>query len=291
MQVGRTTAACVLVILAGASRVHAQEPLAAARQLYASAEYENALGVLDGLTAATYTREDRQAIELYRALCLLAVGRRVDADHAIEAMVTQDPLYRPADDLSPRMRTAFSDARKRMLPSIVQQHYNEAKSAFDRKEFAAAVSGFKRVMDVLSDPDMAQAASQPPLSDVRTLASGFHDLSLKAIPPLIQVEPAPVVALAPRIHVAEDRNVVPPVAIKQELPRFPEVVRAGIKGVLEIVIGETGIVESATIMAPTTASYDRMVLAAANTWLYYPATIDRKPVKFRKRIQINISAP
>ena len=291
MGAARTAVACVLVILASAPRVHAQEPLAAARQLYASAEYENALGVLDGLSAGTHTDEDRQAIELYRALCLLAVGRRAEADRAIEAMVTRDPLYRPADDLSPRMRTAFGDARKRMLPSIVQQAYNEAKGAFDRKEFTAAASGFKRVMDVLNDPEVAQAASQPPLSDVRTLADGFHDLSLKAIPPLIQVEAPPVVAVAPRIHVAEEKGVVPPVAIKQDLPRFPEVVRAGIKGVLEIVIGETGIVESAAMVSPTVASYDRMVLAAAQSWLYYPATIDRKPVKFRKRIQINIAVP
>jgi len=291
MQVPRTALACVLLILASAPRVHAQEPLAAARQLYASAEYETALGVLNDLAAGSATPEERQTIDLYRALCLLAVGRTVDAERAIEAMIAQDPLYRPADDMSPRMRTAFSDARKRVLPAIVQQHYSEAKSAFDKKEFAAAATGFRRVLDVLDDPDVMQAAAQPPLSDVRTLASGFHDLSVKAIPAPIPIAPAPPVSVAARIYVAEDQDVVPPVAIRQELPRFPDVVRIAMRGVLEVVIGETGTVESATMVAPTVANYDRMVLSAANAWVYYPATVDRTPVKFRKRIQINISAP
>lgn len=292
MRAALVLAACVVMMLATAPRLHTQEPLAAARQLYAAAEYEEALRVLDGLPPAAL-REERQTAELYRALCLLALGRRADADRALEALVTHDPLYRLADDLSPRLRAAFTDARRRVVPALVQQQYSEAKHAFDRKEFVSAASGFKRVVDVLSDTDLAQAVSQPPLSDVRTLAAGFHDLSLKAIAPPPPPPPPPVpVALPPAIYTGEEPNVTPPVAIRQELPRFPGAVRpGGMKGVIEVVIDEEGAVASAVMVVPTMPSYDKMLLTATARWLYYPATRDGKPVKFRKRIQITINEP
>lgn len=291
MRAARVLAACVVMMLATAPRLHTQEPLAAARQLYAAAEYEEALRILDGLPMAA-SREERQAAELYRALCLLALGRRADADRAFEALVARDPLYRPADDLSPRLRAAFTDARRRVVPALVQQQYNDAKHAFDRKEFVAAASGFKRVVEVLSDPDLTQAASQPPLADIRTLAAGFHDLSLKAIPPPPPRPPPAPVALPPAIYTVEEPAVAPPVAIRQELPRFPGTVRpGGVKGIIEVVIDEEGAVESAAMVVPTVAAYDKILLTAAARWLYYPATRDGKPVKFRKRIQVTVNEP
>jgi len=292
MRPPRILAACVVIMLATAPRLHTQEPLAAARQLYAAAEYEEALRVLDTLPPAAL-RDERQGVELYRALCLLALGRRADADRALEVLVTHDPMYRPTDDLSPRLRVAFTDARRRVLPAVVQQQYSEAKTAYDRKAFADAAAGFRRVVDVLNDPDMSPSASLPPLSDLRTLASGFHDLSVKAIapPPPPPPPPDPVV-VPPRIYTGEERGVVPPVAIRQELPRFPGAVRpGGVKGVVEVLIDEEGGVESAAMLVSTVPSYDKLLLTAASRWLYYPATADGKPVKFRKRIQVTINEP
>lgn len=288
----RVLAVSLAIIAAEAPRLSAQGPLAAARQLYAAADYEEALRVLEDAPSAG-SRDERQAAELYRALCLLALGRRADADRAFETLVMNDPLYRPVDDLSPRLRTAFSDARRRVLPVVVQQQYRDAKTAYDRKAFADAAAGFRRVVDVLNDADMAQTASEPPLADLRTLAAGFHDLSVKAIPPPPPppLSPAPVV-LPPRIYTGEDREVVAPVAVRQELPRFPGTVRpGGISGVVEVVIDEQGSVESAVMMAPTTQAYDKLLLTAAARWAYFPATRDGMPVKFRKRIQVTISEP
>lgn len=292
MRTARVLVTCVVIMLATAPRLYAQEPLTAARQLYAAAEYEEALRLLEGLPTAA-SREERQVAELYRALCLMALGRRADADRALDTLVAQDPLYRPADDLSPRLRTAFTDARRRVLPAIVQQQYTDAKHAFDRKDFTGAASGFKRVVDVLNDPDLTQAAAQPPLADVKTLAAGFHDLSIKAIaPPPPLPPPPPPVILPPAIHTGEEPNVTPPVAIRQELPRFPGAVRAGgAKGIIEVVIDEDGAVESAAMVVPTVPSYDKVLLTAASQWVYYPATREGKPVKFRKRIQINVHEP
>lgn len=293
MRATRLVVTCVVLILASAPRLHAQDPLVAARQLYASAEYEDALRLLDGLAVGSPSNEDRQAIELYRALCLLAVGRHADAERAIEAMTARDPLYRPTEDISPRTRLAFSDARKRVLPAIVQRHYHEAKAAFDRQDFVAAASGFRRVVDALQDPDITQAAMLPPLADLRTLAAGFHDLSVRAIPPPpppTPVEPPPTVTLSPRIYTGEEPNVVPPVAIRQEMPKFPGLVRpGGRKGVVEIIINEQGGVESGGMAVPIDPSYDAILLTAATKWTYRPATAGGQPVKFLRRIQVNIS--
>jgi TonB family protein len=64
---------------------------------------------------------------------------------------------------------------------------------------------------------------------------------------------------------------------------------SGIKGVVEVVIDERGAIESAHMVVPITAAYDKLVLAAANKWQFSPALMNGKPVKFRKRIQINIA--
>lgn len=300
MGITKTAVTCCAILLLTAARSHGQDSLAAARDMYASAEYDNALRLLERLAATS--AEEQQSIDLYRSLCLLAVGRNQDAERSIETIIARDPLYRPADDLSPRMRTAFSDAKRRVLPAIVQQEYAQAKGAFERKEFESAAFGFKRVVEALNDPDMGQAAKQPPLADLRTLAAGFHDLSVKAIPPPppppapapVAATPAPAVAanLPPRIYTAEERNIVPPQVLIQTLPKYPGAVPPrGVTGVIEVVINEGGTVESAAMVASVTSSYDKAVMTAATRWLYVPAMMNGTPVKFRKRIQITVTPP
>src|SRR5688572_10315010 len=192
-------AGCAIAIVAGtASHLQAQGSLAAARELYASAAYEDALRMLDQLQAGQQAREERQTIGLYRILCLVAIGRTGEADQALETLVAQEPLYRPpTDELSPRMRTAFSDARKRLLPAIIQQQYRDAKAAYDRQDHEAAASAFAQMLAGLAEPEIAQAAAQPPLSDLRTLATGFHDLSVTAAAPPPPPAPAPVAVATP----------------------------------------------------------------------------------------------
>ena len=105
------------------------------------------------------------------------------------------------------MHTAVSDARKRMLPAIIQQQYNDAKTAFDHDEFAVAARGFEQVVAALNDSDLAPVAAQPPLSDLRTLAAGFRELSVKAIPPpppRPPVAPPPAANQPPRIYAGDE---------------------------------------------------------------------------------------
>ncbi len=307
----------LVAVLLAAQLVEAQDQLASARALYASAEYDQALEVLNRLSDANSSGPERQQIELYRTLCLFAVGRRADADRSIESIITRDPLYRPGSDVPPRAHTAFSDARKRLLPTIVQRQYAEAKTAFERREFESAAAAFRRVIDALDDPDVGVAGRQPPLADLRTLASGFHDLSVKSIPPPLPPPPAPppaavAVAVAetpaassPRIFTGEEPGVRPPVSISQELPRYPGIVPAtGLKGIVEVVIDKAGQVQAASIVMPMQASadsggrlvsiassYHKLVLTAASRWRFEPATMSGVPVSFRKRVHIQVAPP
>ena len=132
--------ACSVLAAAGAS---AQDgDLSKARDLYASAAYDDALAVLNRLRSADHPASQSRAIEQYRAFCLLALGRSADAEQAIEAVIAAEPSFQPGEaDASPRIRSAFTSVRRRMLPSIIQATYAQAKSAFDRKEFAAAAAG------------------------------------------------------------------------------------------------------------------------------------------------------
>ena len=297
---GRLSGIIVVMMLAAGGIVIAQDgDLAAARDLYASAAYEDALSVLNRLRSSDHPAAQARAIEQYRAFCLLALGRSADAELAIEAVVVAEPSYHPSNaDVSPRVRSAFTDVRRRMLPGIIQQKYAQSKAAFDKKDFAAAADGFKQVLAALADPDVAVEAAQPPLSDLRTLAGGFEELSAKAAappPPLPAAAPAPTVAAAPpprqapvRIYASEDAGVEPPVTMNQTLPMYPGQVTMPRTGRLEIVINESGMVESAAMTTSVSAAYDTLALNAVRTWRYKPATMNGVPIKFRKVVQIAI---
>ncbi len=284
--------ALALTLIAGE-----QDPLATARELYASAAYEDALAVLGRVPEANRPPDEARTIAQYRAFCLLALGRNAEAERAIEAVVVREPTYHPeVSDMSPRVRAAFSDVRRRVLPSIIQQRYAQAKAAFDRKEFEVAAASFGQVLEVMNDPDAASATKEQPLSDLRTLAGGFRDLAVRAAaPPPLPVAPPPAAAPAPppvpqppRIYTAADGEVVPPLVIRQELPPFPGQLMVGRQGAIEVTIDENGLVESAIVQRSVTTAYDNIAIAATKTWRYRPATVNGKPVKYRKVIQVTV---
>jgi len=216
-------------------------------------------------------------------------------------MITRDPTYQPpAADMSPRVRSAFVEVRRRIMPGIIQQTYAQAKGAYDRKEFEIAAAGFGHVLEVMSDPELAALFGQPPLADLRTLAGGFRDLSVSATPrPPLPVAPppapvaaaAPVVVQPPRIYNSNDAGVVPPQPIKQELPGFTGPMLMARQGAIEVTIDETGAVVLARIRQSVAVQYDSQALKAAQNWKYIPATVEGKPVKYRKLVQITINPP
>jgi TonB family protein len=277
----------------------AQDSLSAARELYASAAYEDALAVLSRLNATGLRPDDGRTADQYRALCLLALGKTAEASQAIEAVVAGQPLYRPSEgDVSPRVRAAFSDVRRRVLPGLVQQRYALYKVAFDRKDYQTASAGFNELLALYADPDLANAAGRPPLADLRVLVGGFYELSLQAIAPPPAPEPPPVRAsVAPlpqapepaKFYSSADGDVVPPVTLRQQLPPFPGQVNRPMVGALEVVIDESGNVVQATMRGAVAPTYDRQVVQAAQNWRYKPATVNGVPVKFRKMVQVVIT--
>ncbi len=285
----------------------AQETLDAARDLYASAAYEDALAVLDRLSTTTGSPSDRFVINQYRAFCYLALGRAHDAERAIETLVSDRPLYQPSDaEASPRLRSAFSTVRQRMLPAIVQQKYAQARTAFDHKDYVAAEAGFTEVLNALAHPDLGAAASQPPLSDMGTLASGFKELSVRAVAhaaATIAAAEAATAAEAARAQAAREQEtaavalttsrrvftmadamVSPPVIIRQDLPSYPRSFGLMREGALDILIDESGLVEEAVMRTSANPRYDTLALAATKNWKFKPATLNGAPVKFRKTI-------
>jgi len=290
-------ASALLISVAFSVTAHAADAsLAAARDLYVSASYDDALAMLSTLSSGSRSLEERQSIDLYRTLCLFALGKTADADRVIEAMLLRDPLYRASDEeLSPRVETAFQSARRRILPTVIQQKYAEAKTAFDKQDWAAASAGFAEVLKSMSDPDISVAAGTSPLADLKTLALGFKDLAVKSTPPPAP-PPAPKVVEAPKpfrpvkaFYSAEDRDVLPPVAVQQRVPKYPANVTRPLQGVVQFVVDQTGAVQTATIPVSIDMSYDGMVIAAAKKWQYAPAMLEGKPVKYLKRLTISVS--
>jgi len=284
---------CAAATLRGAP-APAEDSLASARDLYAAAAYDDALAVLNRIRSGDQKSDEVRSIDQYRALCLLALGRTADAEQAIEAVVVGDPFFQPSADVSPRVRTAFTDVRRRMLPGIVQDRYATAKAAFDRKEFASAEHGFKQVLDVLADPDVAPAAGQPPLADIKTLVKGFEErAATAALPPPLPATPAAPPPLpkpmVPQVYGPDDTAVSPPVVIRQDLPSFDyQVLVPPPTGVIELVIDERGQVESATIRKSIFAKYDTRLIDATRSWSYRPAMLNGAPVKYRKIVNVTV---
>lgn len=280
-------------------QVPGRDVVGPARDLYASARYDEALAVLNDLRPADEANavSDRKSIEQYRLLCLLALGRGTEAESAIAAVVTADPAYLPGEvEASPRVRAAFSEVRRRLLPEIAGSRYAEAKALFDRKEYVAAAEHLRRVIALLDDPDMGGK-----LPDLRTLVTGFMDLSLASSAPapeppkpLVVAPPPPPAVPQPdpnRTYTMGDKDVTAPVVMRQEMPRLTPAmkVQAKERGIVEVVIDEQGRVTHVAVRESVHPMFDAELLTYGRQWRYKPATFMGQPVRFRKMIQVNVS--
>ncbi len=297
MRLTFTTALLVVGLGVSAAAQETNNPLATARDLYSAARYDEALAMLNGLRPQeTANAANLRSIELYRSLCLLALGRSAEAEAAIAAVVASDPMSQPNEtDASPRVRAAFSEVRQRQLPEIARSRYATAKSTFDRKDYASAEQQFRDLLKLIDDPDMGGR-----LSDMRVLVSGFLDLATAAAAPPPEPKreeaPAPATVAPPpavdhdRIYTAEDDGVVAAVPLRQDVPRVPTTFssQARDRGILDVTIDEQGRVIAAAVRLSLHPIYDSQLLAAAQQWRYQPATFNGKPVKFRKIIQISL---
>lgn len=272
--------------------------ITAARELYASARYDEALAMLNGLRPSEASQpSDRKTIEQYRSLCLLALGRGEEAEAAIAAVVTADPFYQPSEaEASPRVRTTFSDVRQRLLPDLAISRYAQAKQAYDRKQFAEAAARFRELIVLLDDPMMNGRNG-----DMRTLVSGFVELATAAAapPPAPKEEPKPeppapvkpAAPVVPKIYTADEPGIVPPATLRQDIPPVPASITqmTRTQGLLDLVIDDKGRLVSIVLRTSIHPTYDKMIVNAARDWKYKPATLDGTPVQFRKIVQVSVA--
>jgi tetratricopeptide (TPR) repeat protein len=285
-------AAALLVVCATADARANQEMLASAKSLYESASYEAALSELSAIDSTELV----DAVDTYRALCLLGLGRVRDAEQALELVVTRKPLLMLSDaEHSPRVIALFRDVRQKALPAVAQQLYAHARTDYENEKYDAAVAGFKQALQVMAD--IGPASQTATLADLKELASGFLALAdvkvaAQAPPPAPAAAVAPVATnVAPAFYTLADIDVTPPVALDQQVPPWSYTAYAPnrlFNGTLEVVIDQKGAVESAILTEPIWPPYDLSLLQAAKGWRYEPALRAGRPVKFKRVLAINI---
>jgi hypothetical protein len=292
--------ACVFFAGLSASASADDAQLDHAKQLYRSAAYDEALGVLDTIRATAPSTETLEVSE-YRVFCLVALDRKDEARNAIATLISANPFYELSEtQASPRVRAVFTEVRKSLLPSLVQSAYTEAKAAFDRKDPESAAR-FERVLTLLRDPDLS---SNSDLGDLAVVAAAFRDLSAArelAAAAASAAAPAPSAreissagespaARPPEPAVYRDGapNLVPPAVVSQTLPPSHLAERRLWTGAIEVLIDETGKVLSARMAMPVQPTYDRQLLQAALNWKYRPATKDGMPARYIKVINVRL---
>ena len=281
--------ACPVSVQAGQDPL-VQGRLAEIKGLYESAEYDRALAAVDHASPAVVTPAEARDIEIYEALCLLALGKKAEANAKIEDVIRIEPLYQPSADLPKRLHTLVEEARDRLRPALAQSHYAAGKKLFDAEKFDAAVEEFALVLQLT---DVPAESSPEKFGDMRILATGFRDLSVRAIAnakPRVPQTPDPAPSRPTEVQ------VVPPVAVQQSVPPWPATLTsrrealkfAQLNGVLELVITKTGTVESVKLVKGIDPFYDVLLVNAARQWKYQPATRNGEPVEFVKRLAIAI---
>jgi hypothetical protein len=313
----------VVLVAAGGAGLTAQDSLSAAKDLYASAAYEDALSTLNRLDGAAAPGMARQADE-YRAFCLYALGRNREAESIAESIIRREPLARlDAADASPRLEALFADVRKRLLPSLIRDRYRGAKSALEQKSLAGAEPQLAEARLMIVEAER-MGVRDDGLADLSVLVDGFLQLIRSsaeqrtapqpaAAAPAVTVAsaaaprpaepsaaagsravapsaaPSPAMAAAAHVYSVEDEGVAPPVVVEQRMPAMTVELQAITKaskssGAIDIVIDETGRVVDATIRQSLNSSFDILIVRTARNWKYRPATKDGTPVRYRKTL-------
>jgi hypothetical protein len=294
----------LLSIVAANALAGQEDPLRTARDLYASAAYEEALSELTRVRGGAVPPSAARETDAYRMFCLVALGRTGEAETVAEAIVRKDPMA--AVDLreaSPRIAEMFAGVRRRVLPQMIRDEYRSARALAAQKA-PDAESRLTQVQRMLAEAEKVGAWDDT-LADLRVLVDGFLDLSRAAeqaaspaaAPAEELVDARPPVQSPDARHVfsAGDSGVVAPVVLSPPPPQIPPALLDLVKrlhrsGTLDIVIDEQGGVADVVVRQSVNTAYDILVTAAALTWKYRPATKDGVPVRFVKTVVINTHA-
>jgi hypothetical protein len=90
---------------------------------------------------------------------------------------------------------------------------------------------------------------------------------------------------AERIFSSDSDGVSPAVGVRPQLPReLPSYLRPDQLTRFDLVVSETGTVESVKLVGSPRTVHDSMLLSAAKAWQFQPALKDGHPVRYRKTI-------
>lgn len=276
-----------------------QDTFTRAKALYASAEFESALQLLQTLKGPAASSE----ASAYQAYCLVALGRRTEAKQVVEKIVLADPLFRPAEgQVAPHMRLFFDETRKPLLPRAAREGFADAKAALDNQDMTLALGEFDRVIAVLAEI----GTGEPDVADLRALAVAFRDIARAARPEtgIPNANPTRGAALAavaaamsaevppsPVVYDAQSAGVVAPAPISTPWPEwrpaFFELNRT-FSGDIQVLIGEDGKVVSALMISSVHPRYDGPLLDAAKSWTFKPAMKDGAPVRYRYVMTVRV---
>jgi TonB family protein len=261
------------------------------RVLYESADYRGALALAASLATTTLAPKDAQEIHLYEALCELALGNQAQAQAKLESILQDDPLYQPPAEMPNRLRLVIEGVRASMAPALAQTHYRNGKVHFDAKNCASASTEFALVLELI--PTAAEDTPQH-LADVRTLATEFLSLCKEMLAATTR-PPAPAPSATPTAASASDTKIVPPVAIRRELPAFPVSLKASRpygegtwSGIVELAVNRNGRVDDARLIKGIHPLYDRWLQAAAKNWVFEPARRNGQPIDYVLNVKVDV---
>src|SRR3954452_21523067 len=126
--------------------------LAAARAAYLATDYEEALKILS--VPGDPTSADQS--DVYRALCLLALGRMNEVDHILRTLAARNPSFRMSEaDVTPRMIALYDDVRRTTVEGMAREAYAEGKAHFDAGRFAEASARFGSAIALIGTDNRA----------------------------------------------------------------------------------------------------------------------------------------
>ena len=205
----------------------------------------------------------------------------------------------PASDASPGTASAADAAGSTPLDTATSVAGAAEAPPVDT---ATSVAGAAEAPPVDTATSVAGAAGAPPL-DAATSVAGAA-----GAPPLDAATSVPardegrrgeaqegggaeVASSEPaeRIYSSNDIGVTPPVTVRPQMPVLPPPgVPADALGIVEVVVSDTGEVESVKLLSPPRNVHERMILSAVKTWQFQPAMKDGRAVRFRHLIPITL---
>ena len=162
-------------------------------------------------------------------------------------------------------------------------------------DLSVLVDGFLQL--IKSNADQRAASQQTPAAVVPNAPAAVPGRPAAPSPSSVRAEaPAPAAAgatkaaaVVPQVYSAVDEGITPPVVIEQKMPpmtaemqRVAKTIKA--KGMLDLVIDESGRVVDATVRQSMNSAIDALVVRAARNWKYQPAMKDGAPVRYSKTL-------